>query len=1103
MLHTLRRGQFLTEQPSKQSFRMRAQGQADLSAEETARTEAFYKDSVDELLTLLGDSEGPSVIPDGARELAHAIHDKLGDIFEHRKVLPRFLTTRWLFGSFLMDLLVLPESHGLLSSHYVTDIARQKILREVAARSQKVVFDVIYAWKNGSILSVGTVDRVQKVIARFDFSNVQRNASSGAGSASADTLSAEQFVVLSPADVLSVMNSLYPARRPVSVSSDHDTLRSGLQSSASSISGFSLFRATETPAPSWPATPSLPFAAASPGRLLPPFEGVNEPEPLNRPAADFDPDVMDARSELEEYVAAHRTNDVTRWALVVSDERTCQLYTCTELFSRERHHSTLPRKHATAGDLSQLTPTDIAAIETLLSSAHDSDVPLPSMNSTALDESLKLSTRLLDLFDAKVAESEARSDFVSAHTWLRHTEAVEDLIALHGPDALTCIVREIEDTAQASLNTSSAISDLCNGWVGHVQPTLQSASSRVERAIRSQNTLRTKMWYSADVRTSSAYDNLRAITSALRVMGKSRRSNSTKQAPPLRHWNGTRVSNQNIHLKSEARILELLGTVPEYGGPNKLSDEQSRLTLAWLRRNDIEVLCTGEERLHKLCMELRKCVEQLVTSPQQENPLLWSNALFAHESNLTPRSATPNARLFTQESTPRRFDLLSLHTGQLAVVDSISNASRTLSSSSSRDHFDRSPTLATTSSNTFWSPTATEIRSPSSTTTIASQPGKGFQPSPRRPTTATTSRDSHTLDALREEVTGLLLSDIGSGLFVEGSETDSAFFAGLGGDLTEQHLESITRFTDMDTAVQEPSVNGLHHALRRRTSFDFEHAFKAIFEMFATDCNPYAKLKHLSEVQKLLRPYLTQRRHFIKPTSPEDQTDQHVRSVAGKHLTPSSSLLTEGFYILFSQRNLRPQALFRDLQYIASLIPSSTLDSSPHGPGFWNAAAAVLRLKSEASKKLVETADSIIDYHTNNRGHGRSASSAQQQRDSATFSAPSRTPSAELIAHYSMADAALLLQITAREGDPAAQRELATLYLTHPELMDPVVAPFALPSEVFRDEIEGRWKRDRDPERCDPRTMCVAHHWMVLGAKRGDALAREFLRQREEMERLP
>jgi len=191
------------------------------------------------------------------------------------------------------------------------------------------------------------------------------------------------------------------------------------------------------------------------------------------------------------------------------------------------------------------------------------------------------------------------------------------------------------------------------------------------------------------------------------------------------------------------------------------------------------------------------------------------------------------------------------------------------------------------------------------------------------------------------------------------------------------------------------------------------------------------------------------------------------------------------------------------MQYIAALIPASVLENSPQGKAFWNAAIAASQLKSEARKLLVETADSIIAYHTNNRGHGRSASTAQQQRDSATFATPSRTPSAESIAKYSMADAAELLQITARDGDPAAQRELATLYLTHPELMDLIIAPFARPKDVFRDEVEGKWRRDRDDEKCDPRTMCVAHHWMVRAAEAGDALAREFLRQRQEMENLP
>ena len=146
MLHTLQRGQFILDQPSRQSFRMRVHGQVDLSAEETARTEAFYKESVDQLLELLGDPCGPSVVPDAAVDLTTAIHLSLGARPDHQKDLPSFVTTRWLFGSFLMDLIILPESHGMLNGHYISEPARLKILKEVAARCQKVVFDVVYAW---------------------------------------------------------------------------------------------------------------------------------------------------------------------------------------------------------------------------------------------------------------------------------------------------------------------------------------------------------------------------------------------------------------------------------------------------------------------------------------------------------------------------------------------------------------------------------------------------------------------------------------------------------------------------------------------------------------------------------------------------------------------------------------------------------------------------------------------------------------------------------------------------------------------------------------------------------------------------------------------
>lgn len=883
------------------------------------------------------------------------------------------------------------------------------------------------------------------------------------------------------------------------MSSDHDTLRSGLQSSASSVSGFSLFRTTDAVSTVW--TPSAtPFSR--PTAL---YEHPHGNVPFLEHGSSMDAEIMDARSELEEYIASHGTTDGTHWAILVITDSSQQVECYREVLDREPLANVWPARHPSSLGCAKLPSSGRAALEVLISSvpqgiSSDRTIDLPKA-----EDALTLSERILTLFDVRIEACEDSLDFVASHYWHSQMEMIETFIEVHGPQSVVCSLLDAENSAKISMDASLAVIDRCDEWLSTVRPTLASASSRLAAACESSLALRTKMWYCVDVRTSSAYDNLRSVTSALRVMGKPKRAGASKQAPPLRHWSGTRLSSQNVHLKSEAQVLELLGTNPGHGGPNKLSDEQAKLTITWLRRNEIQLICAGEERIHKLCMEVRKCVEQIANPSQQDNPLLWSNVLFSRDPNEARHSVMKGTRLFAPDSTHRRFDLLSLQPHQPVTIDNLSNASRTLSSASSRDYFDKSPTLAARSSTAFWSPAATELRSRSSTTSMASYVERSWEASPQKPATTSSTPETRVTDILREQVTGLLLSDVGANLFVHGSETDVAFFTGLGATLTEQHFESRVAVANPSEVEEGLRLSHTRRTLRNRLSFDFEQTFKSMFEMFTVECDPYAKLKHLNHIQKLLRPYMARRPGVTTAPSPLDKatSENLLHSVAGRHVTPESELLTEGFYTLFCQRNIRPSAMFRDLQYIASLIPSSVLDSTSKGQAFWNAAVAAIRLKSEARRRLVETADSIIDYHTNNRGHGRSASTAQQQRDSATFAAPSRTPSAELIAHYTMADAAHLLQITAREGDPAAQRELATLYLTHPELMGHIIAPFALPGDVFKDEIEGRWKRDRDPERCDPRTMCVAHHWMVLGAKGGDSLAREFLRQREEMERLP
>lgn len=100
-----------------------------------------------------------------------------------------------------------------------------------------------------------------------------------------------------------------------------------------------------------------------------------------------------------------------------------------------------------------------------------------------------------------------------------------------------------------------------------------------------------------------------------------------------------------------------------------------------------------------------------------------------------------------------------------------------------------------------------------------------------------------------------------------------------------------------------------------------------------------------------------------------------------------------------------------------------------------------------------------------------------------------------------MTDAAKMYIITAKEGDAAAERELAIFYLTHPDLLPRTLLPLSKPREIFKESLLNQ-KRE-DPERSDPMTMCVAHHWMELSKKGGDELAEKYLRARDDMEKIP
>ena len=908
----------------------------------------------------------------------------------------------------------------------------------------------------------------------------------------------KSFLPMSISDVTTLVNALYPQRRPTSFSSDRDPSQAGVQSSASSISGFSLFQSPGTVEPGYRA------AALWSQDLLP----HTIPEPAPRTSADqrsfLEPGDTHLSSEFDgEQLreACTATDDVftggpsgkNNWCVLIANAGNQSVCTVRDgLFEVSSH---IAARCASIGSASEGGNHQVCkvAIEDLLLgeelvSPHD-----PGFLAER-EAGIELVSYFLRAFDKRISIFQQNANFVAAHAWFRKVRCFHALVVNGSrPGNLLSILRDIHQNTTRSLSRAQSLTESCDAWLRSTMPRLDLYNRELLLRAEVAGRLRDKMWYVADVRTSGVYDDARSVVSALKVMGKLKRIARARLSPPLRHWSAPKMSSTTSHLKTEAQVLEILSASPEYGGPNKLSDDQSKALSIWMEKTAVENLCRGEERLQKLCMEVRKAVDQLTV---ESSPLL-SSTLLARDNRpgtLQSRDSAGNP-FWSLQAEAGRFDLLILQTNIPPSIDSMSSASsHPLSARSSRDYLDfRSPTLATKSSAPFWSPVLTEARSPSSATSIgSSQTHAAPVVSARQQGVAPKANNESTTEQLRQRITSLLLSDLASTVFSEGSETDRAFWTGLGGELSEKHLCGLGQ--SFEVGIFETSSS---------EDFDFAHAFETLVHRFSASSNPFVKLTCLLDIDILLAPYMAQQaqsRPYSRPQLPSrDLSLKKLKRESGVAVVDTK---VDGFRRLFCNPWLRPSAIFRDLQYIAALVPSSTLESTPQGKAFWNAAVAISGLKQELRQVMVETADSIIAYQSNNRGHGRSSSTAQQQRDSATFSVPSRTPSAEDVSRYTMADAAYLLQITAKEGDAVAQRELATLYLTHPELMEHIIAPLSRPRDVFKEELESKWRKNQDPNRCDPTTMCVAHHWMSLSSKGGDALATEFLRQREEMDRL-
>ncbi|KIW07356.1 uncharacterized protein PV09_02202 [Verruconis gallopava] len=365
--------------------------------------------------------------------------------------------------------------------------------------------------------------------------------------------------------------------------------------------------------------------------------------------------------------------------------------------------------------------------------------------------------------------------------------------------------------------------------------------------------------------------------------------------------------------------------------------------------------------------------------------------------------------------------------------------------------------------------------------------------------------------------------------------SDRAGGQGDGVHSTAEHSGSSSDATARSSGINAVRKLGL-------LEFPYNNAYQRLLDKFATHPSPYTKLQALYDLQLLITAALSSKtgKHISRretlPPVPQSPTldseselptreavvqtpqahnlDEAIANVETRRshtmnathqntiqpppspqrgngrspsTLPSTDMIVDVLLTLFRDAAIRPKTLFRDLQYVASFVPSSILDRTPKGKAFWDAALAALSLKQDVCRYMVEIADDIVNEDTQSR--------------TAAHGAQAPVPENKLLGRWTMADAAQMYIITAKEGDPAAQRELAILYLTHPDLLPRTLLPMSKPREIFKESLLNR-KRE-DPQRSDPMTMCVAQHWMELSKKGGDDLAIKYLRARDDMEKIP
>ncbi|KAE8307981.1 hypothetical protein BDV41DRAFT_24651 [Aspergillus transmontanensis] len=1150
--------------------------------------EEFFASAVDDLFRLLDDPDGG--LPAGVMELSSAILQKL-DRQDCRDRFLEFLLTHWYFSKFLYGALTFPEAHGLLLDFHIRKDAREKLLGQVGLQAYYQVYAVLRSMTHFSMARPTVRQHVENMLSRFQNVASERQVhiprSSYIGSAGGRE-SPAVFLMLSATDILSLLNTLFPRTcSPVCNSPTPSSGISGSFRSLRSLQSVSERQGTSVAEPSFfkPIVDNYSRRPSIRGLFSTDMDFLSLPEnSLARNADRIRFELSDlgepyGRSNLEppsaeEWTIFSVTQNGRRllWSLFSDSQPTYP-----------RNASDDDVQSTTLGLEDNFEALQTAIVKLIQENPADDHVETGFQAHDALQTgSLSLKQR----FDRAMAYCHHTSDFIGAHYWWNAGRQLARSAA-NFPTRLaddSWILQPMHTSSVRSLQTSRSVIDRCESDFVALDRHMQRVQRTVKDMMATVAKLRDKMWYMTDVKNSKRYEEAKHVALALKTMIYSARL--YKQTPNDSRCRGTgRSFGGSLLQKPELQVMDLMKAPRSYGSPNKLSDEQVDLLRKWLSHNNIENFCKGEERIHRFCYEVKSSVSRLVGETMAEAPVLWASELYHRErakyegsSNRSFLGLSSSLRAFSIASDEPNNSLHS-YSNNVRPSDSQSRFSHELPPLNTKTSFQslisdkwrvpREPSIADTSSvvgspgrtpstctgdscSTFWSaphqatqyaPSASSLysRPPSLLSETASQ-------QPRRNDRKILGKATF-LDGLRQTLTSLLLSDLGSPVWSCGSETDAWFGNALDQKRIQAQMKKRSRiqrfYAEYDERLIRQAIRRTSPSSRRSRSlgplegeephtigtlpsstsdvkasqspFSYKAVFRRLIEVFSRHGSPFAKLKALRDLRALVIASLNsanddkthfplvdepscQRRSFgiqgrraarhsfletqanrVSARSTHTPTSPTVESVIfdsrpSDYSAPTETQIVEALRDIILE--VKPKTLFRDLQFISSFVPGETLNKTDSGTAFLQFGLAALNLKDEICNSMVEIADNIVSQELSRRhpphGHDMHARPG-----------------------HAIEDAAGMWIITAKEGNPVAQRELAILYLTHPELLPRVTLPLTFLRDTFKEETLLR--RDKDPK-SDPQSMCLALHWMQLSANGGDELARNRLRELEEFD---